>query len=193
MADAYLGLGSNLGDRAANLHRALEALTGLGVEVTATSSIYRTAPREVLDQPEFFNQVVAVRTRLTPSGLLAVGMGIETRMGRRRDRPGGPRIIDLDLLLFGGLTLASADLTLPHPRMHLRRFVLVPLCEIAPELHHPVLRRTVRELLRELDSDEPPPVRVAPPGVVARPTPPVLARTGRGLIGAGGSAKIDRS
>jgi 2-amino-4-hydroxy-6-hydroxymethyldihydropteridine diphosphokinase len=144
---AYLGLGSNLGDRSANLSLALALLAGRGVEIGRVSSIYRTEPVEVVDQGEFLNQVVGCVTGLSPEGLLQICLSVEGEMGRVRTRERGPRVIDLDLLLFGEQIRNGSGLELPHPRMHLRRFVLVPLAEIAPEARHPVLRLSASELL----------------------------------------------
>ena len=145
----YLSLGSNLGDRAANLATAIERLRELG-EVVAVSSFYETEPMEFADQPWFLNCAVAVKTELMPKQLLSRMLAIERDMGRRRIRPKGPRIIDIDILLFGNSVIRTPDLEVPHPAMHQRRFVLQPLAEIAPEVRHPGLKRTVRELLEEL-------------------------------------------
>jgi 2-amino-4-hydroxy-6-hydroxymethyldihydropteridine diphosphokinase len=132
---AFLGLGSNQGDRAALLAEALGRLDrAAGIRVTAVSSVYATAPVGVLDQPEFLNLAAEVRTTLGPRQLLAACLEIERALGRVRAERWGPRTIDLDLLLYGDLRLAEADLELPHPRMTARAFVLKPLAEIAPRL-----------------------------------------------------------
>ncbi len=141
----YLSLGSNLGDREANLRRAIEALGELG-RVTAVSSFYETEPVELLAQPWFLNCAVAVETELMPKQFLARAQAIEQTLGRRRVKPKGPRTIDVDILLFGNAVVDVPTLTIPHPAMHERRFVLEPLAEIAPEVRHPVFKRTVREL-----------------------------------------------
>lgn len=135
---AYIALGANLGDPAAAIRLAFEVLADLdGVELLTTSSLYRTAPIGLADQPDFINAVAAVATDLDPQSLLALLLGIETAQGRIRHEKNGPRVLDLDLLLYDHLTLALPELTLPHPRLHLRAFVLHPLAEIAPDLPIP--------------------------------------------------------
>lgn len=141
----YLGLGSNEGGREANIARALGELKKLG-GITAVSSLYETEPVEFTAQPWFLNVAVALKTELMPKQLLAAILGIEKAMGRRRTRLKGPRNIDIDVLLFGNSVIETPDLTIPHPAMHQRYFVLEPLTEIAPDVIHPVLKRTIREL-----------------------------------------------
>ena len=178
----YLGLGSNLGDREANLRQAIARLEKLGLEITRASSIYETEPVDYKDQSWFLNQVIETwifdeltsqggpllddsetTTTIQAEALLSELLKIERRMGRQRTITQGPRVIDIDLLLLGDKIIAHSkqgeewsytdrtDVFVPHPRMHLRRFVLEPLCEIAPGVVHPVLRKTCLELLRALD------------------------------------------
>ncbi|HEU4401729.1 MAG TPA: 2-amino-4-hydroxy-6-hydroxymethyldihydropteridine diphosphokinase [Candidatus Polarisedimenticolia bacterium] len=144
---AFVGLGSNLGDREANLARAAELLGQEGLRVRLRSSIYRADPVEVIDQDEFLNQVVGCETGLAPERILATCLKIEKTMGRVRTRMRGPRVIDIDLLLLGETVRVGDGLELPHPRMHLRRFVLVPLVEIAPQARHPGLGLTAAQML----------------------------------------------
>ena len=145
----YLSLGSNVGDRAANLNTAIDHLRELGV-VVAISSFYETEPVEFTAQPWFLNCAVALDTEKTPRQLLAGILDIEQQLGRRRGQKKGPRIIDLDILLFGNSIVDDPGLTIPHPAMHERRFVLEPLAEIAPDALHPVLQQTIRELRNAL-------------------------------------------
>jgi len=146
---AYLSLGSNVGDRTANLRAAIDRLAEAG-QVQAVSAFYETEPVDVLDQPWFLNCVVAVETEMPPRGLLNLALAIERAMGRHRTREKGPRIIDIDIVLFGDRVIDEPGLKIPHPAMHERRFVLEPLAEIAPEAYHPALKKTAHELLAQL-------------------------------------------
>jgi 2-amino-4-hydroxy-6-hydroxymethyldihydropteridine diphosphokinase len=151
----YLSLGSNLGDRLANLRDAIAALAPAGLHVTKISSVYETEPVDYLEQSWFYNCVVEAETFLDPPALLHVLQNIESLMGSKKEFPNGPRLMDLDILLYGSETISTPDLQIPHPRLHLRRFVLVPLAEIAPNLSHPSWHFTVAELLaRVADQSE---------------------------------------
>ena len=148
----YLSLGSNVGDREQNLRSAVERLREVG-EVKAVSSVYETEPVEYTAQPWFLNAAVAIETELMPKQLLARLLGIEQAMGRKRTTPKGPRVIDLDILFFGKSIVETQGLTIPHPALHERRFVLEPLAEIAPEVRHPVFKQTMREMRDALPTE----------------------------------------
>ena len=150
MSFAYIALGSNLGDKEKNLRRALLLLTQQGVEVVRVSSFLSTEPYGVTDQPQFLNAVACVRTSLVPLALLDVLLATELAMGRVRLRRWGERNIDLDLLLYEDVVLDTPRLRLPHPDMQNRDFVLLPLAEIAPELKHPTLQKTIWKLKENL-------------------------------------------
>jgi 2-amino-4-hydroxy-6-hydroxymethyldihydropteridine diphosphokinase len=143
----YLSLGSNVGDRAKNLRKAIAALGNAGVSVMRGSSLYETEPVDYLDQPWFLNCVVEAETELPALELLRVVRGIETQMGSKKLIAKGPRLIDIDILFYGNEIIDTPELQVPHPRMHLRRFVLEPLAEIAPNAQHPVSHLSVSELL----------------------------------------------
>jgi 2-amino-4-hydroxy-6-hydroxymethyldihydropteridine diphosphokinase len=149
VATAYIGLGSNLGDRMATLRTAIERIESLG-RVTKVSSLYETEPVGYLAQPRFLNAVVALETTLAPTDLLGALLGIERDLGRTRSFPNAPRTLDLDLLLVDDVMADTAELTLPHPRLRERAFVLVALAEIAPEVMHPGDEKSILGLLRAL-------------------------------------------
>ena len=144
----FLSLGSNVGDRQKNLARALCLLEENGVEVLRKSFMYLTEPVDVLDQPWFINQAVEVASSLTPHELLELARRIEALLKRRRRQVKGPRTIDIDILLAGDTVIDTPELTIPHPHLPRRNFVLVPLAEIAPSARHPVLRKTVAAIAR---------------------------------------------
>ena len=155
MANVYLGLGSNLGDRKENLEKSIEALDSFEeIEVTNRSSILETEPYGKTDQPQFMNMCVEINTRMSPLSLLETVLGIEHSLGRVREEVWGPRIIDIDILLYEDLELELDDLSIPHKEMHLRSFVLEPLAEIAPAVKHPTLDKLVIELKEDLERGE---------------------------------------
>jgi 2-amino-4-hydroxy-6-hydroxymethyldihydropteridine diphosphokinase len=159
----YIGLGSNLGDRLKNLRTALERISSLPkTKLLGTSSTYETPPWGHENQPEFLNLVCVVETSLAPLALLTKLKGIEKGMGRTRSFRYAPRPIDLDILLWGEEVITSSELTVPHPQLHLREFVLRPLTELDPDLIHPTLKRRVGELLEMLEGS-----RCAPPKSVS--------------------------
>ena len=149
----YLALGTNLGDRIANLRKAIAALPP-EVTVLQQSPVYETPPWGVIDQPVFLNMVIKGEASLAPRQLLDHLKLLETHLGRLPSVRYGPRKIDLDLLFYADLILDTPELTLPHPRLHERAFVLVPLTELAPDLLHPVLGKNIRQLLAQVDATE---------------------------------------
>lgn len=152
MSQVYIALGSNLGDRAANLAKAREMLAD-NIQVLKSSSIYQTAPWGYSEQDDFYNQVLECETELSPMRLLGRMKRIEKRMGRKKTFHNGPRLIDMDILFCNNLILETRRLVIPHPRMHERAFVLVPMAEIKPGFFHPVLGKTMVELLAKVDQE----------------------------------------
>ena len=143
----YLSLGSNVGDRARNLQDAIAALGKAGAQVVRASSVYETEPVDYLDQPWFLNCAVEAETELAALDLLRTLREIEVQMGSKKLIAKGPRLIDIDILLYGNQVIDRPELQVPHPRMHLRRFVLQPLAEIAPSVQHPVSQLSISDLL----------------------------------------------
>jgi 2-amino-4-hydroxy-6-hydroxymethyldihydropteridine diphosphokinase len=173
MTTVYLGLGSNVGRRKANLRSAIERLRTPDLAVLRVSPVYETEPVDYAEQRWFLNLVVEAETSLTPMQLLARIAGIEQALGRVRAVPKGPRTIDIDILLYGQAVIRSEALEIPHPRMAGRRFVLAPLADLAPGLRHPMARRSVSEMLDD-----------APPQTIRRVEGPALAARGeRSVLG----------
>ncbi len=143
----YLGLGSNLGDRERNLHLALEQLESPDLHIVRASPIYETEPMEITQQPWFLNQVAEAQTELFPMQLLSRVNRVERALGRVRTIAKGPRVIDIDILFFGRAIVRSPRLKIPHPAIADRRFVLIPLSDLTPDLRHPATRKTVKEML----------------------------------------------
>lgn len=146
---AYLGIGSNLGNREENCLRAIELLEKKGIKIKKRSSLYETKPWGIENQPLFLNMAIEIETNLQPEKLLKLLKDIEVELGRKNTIKWGPRIIDLDILLFNDIIVDKKDLKIPHPLMHKREFVLKPLSEIAPEIYHPLLKCRIDELLQQ--------------------------------------------
>ena len=152
---AYIGIGSNLGEKVENCRRAIEAIgSDARNRVVGCSRLFRTEPVGKKDQEWFINGVAAVETAMSPRELLEFLLAVEKKMGRNRIERWGPRIIDLDILFFGDRVLNEKGLQIPHPRLHERRFVMVPLKDIAPDLVHPIFQRTVSQILGELNATD---------------------------------------
>lgn len=151
---AYVGLGSNMGDRASYLLLGVRGMLNAGLRVARLSSIYETEPVDLTQQPRFLNMVAELSSPLpSPEQTLARLLRIEYQLGRTREIPRGPRTLDLDLLIYGDIRQETEFLTLPHPRLHLRRFALAPLAELAPDANHPALSKTFSQLLAEIEKD----------------------------------------
>ena len=149
MGIAYIGIGSNIGDRLSYIRRAINDIV-LNCEITNASSIYETEPIGYALQPKFLNCVISLKTSLTPQALLHFLLSIENKLERKRKTRFGPRTIDLDILLYDNLIIHENDLIIPHPEMHKRQFVLLPLNEIAPNLKHPIFNKSIKTLLEEI-------------------------------------------
>jgi 2-amino-4-hydroxy-6-hydroxymethyldihydropteridine diphosphokinase len=147
---AYICLGSNLGDRAAHIKKALKLLEGKGIDIGKVSSLYSTEPVEVVQQPWFLNLVAEITTSLSAEELLDLCQLVERKLGRSTKGDMAPRTIDIDILLYKDKIIKKAHLEIPHARMHLRRFMLEPLCEIAPHFIHPLYKKTIAQLTNEL-------------------------------------------
>ena len=147
MKTVYLSLGSNVGNREENLQRAIDLLDGPRLRPARCSPVYETEPQDLPDQPWFLNLVLEALTDWFPVQLLSQTAGVERQLGRERRQAKGPRNIDIDILLYGRFLIRTPELEIPHPRLHLRRFVLQPLADLAPDLRHPGLRQPVRQLL----------------------------------------------
>jgi len=150
MKTVYLGLGSNVGGREAMLQAAIDRLHSKDLRITRLSSVYETEPMDLSNQRWFLNLVAEAETTLFPMQLLARTSKVEILLGRKRGIPKGPRTIDIDVLLYGNAVIDTPALTVPHPRLSERRFVLAPLAELVPDLRHPVSRRSIRDLLGDL-------------------------------------------
>jgi len=170
--NVFIALGSNLGDRLANLRSAVARLEDAGIEIVAHSSVYETQPVDARSsQDDYYNAVIQTRFDRPPLALLDLCLSIESKMGRIRRETNEARVIDLDILLFGDQVIRSDRLTAPHPRLHVRRFVLKPLAEIAPDVIHPIVKESASELLAALPNDrEAAPRHVTDTSWVARQT-----------------------
>ncbi len=153
MQNVYLLLGSNLGDSKKYISDSVDIIQKRIGIIIQKSSLYQTESWGNTDQPDFINQVILINSELSPEEVLKEILSIETELGRRRHEKWGSRIIDIDILFYGDQVVKTDDLTVPHPFLHLRKFTLMPLCEISPELIHPTLNKSASELLRDLDDE----------------------------------------
>jgi 2-amino-4-hydroxy-6-hydroxymethyldihydropteridine diphosphokinase len=153
MNKVFLLIGGNMGDRLQNLHQAIALLAATCGPVTQQSAVYETAAWGKTDQASFLNQALLLNTLLTPQELITTILSVEEQLGRRRMEKNGPRVIDIDIIFYNDLVMHEPHLTIPHPQLQNRRFVLIPLIEIAPDFVHPVLRKTLTELLSECRDD----------------------------------------
>jgi 2-amino-4-hydroxy-6-hydroxymethyldihydropteridine diphosphokinase len=149
----FLLLGTNQGDKLGNLTAARTSIQKISGRVIKSSKVYKTSPWGKSDQEDFYNQAIEIVSPLPPEKLLESILEIETQIGRTRFEKWGPRLIDIDILLYGNEVIDQISLTIPHPRMHERRFALIPLCEIAPDVVHPIFKTTVEQLLRQCQDE----------------------------------------
>ncbi len=147
-----ISLGTNLGNRLENILKTIEKIKSYGISIVKISSIYETDPVDTVENLKFFNCVIEIKTTYTPQKLLEIFLNIEKEMGRVRTHKNSPREIDIDILFYEGLILNTEKLTIPHPRLHLRKFVLKPLYEITPEFTHPILKLKISEILNKCDN-----------------------------------------
>ena len=153
MNKVFLLIGGNIGDRLQNLHQAITLLSATCGPVIQQSAVYETAAWGKTDQAAFLNQALLLTTLLTPQELITTILSVEEQLGRRRMEKNGPRVIDIDIIFYNDLVMHEPDLTIPHPQLQNRRFVLVPLVEIAPEFVHPVFHKTLEELLSTCEDE----------------------------------------